>query len=72
MTTTISITRGISYLIEKQWERSTKEIGWMQKEGFIHALLLLAITDEKLVKQAAFLSRHYFDGKGSTAIEHNE
>jgi len=72
MTLTISITDRVNSLIEKRWEESTKEVGWISKEGFIHALLLLAVTDERIVKQAAFLSRHYFEGKGSTAVEYKE
>jgi len=72
MTITISITDQMNSLIEKRWEESRKRVGWIQKEGFIHALLLLAVTDESLVEQAAFLSQYYFEGKGSTALEHKE
>ena len=72
MTTTISITDRLNSLIEKRWKEARKEVDWIQKEGFIHTLLLLAVTDEKIVKQAAFLSQYYFEGKGSTALEHKE
>ena len=73
MTITIAVTNRINEMVEKRWSEMSRQVGGgVSKEGFVNALLLLALTDEDISQQAAYLNRHYFDGKGATALENKE
>ena|GEM_PF-2105833 len=71
MTSTMTITDRMHHLIHQRWELVTKEV-WFSKEGFVHSLLLLALSNEDIVRQAAYLSQYYFEGKGPTSLEDKE
>ena len=72
MTVAVIITNRVAKMLEDRLEEMRHQIGWLYKEGFVNTLLLLALSDETLSRQAAYLSVRYFKGKGATEMENKE
>lgn len=71
MATTVAITDHLNRMLEKRLlEISDTHSRRIPKEGFLHALLLLALSDADLVQQAAYLSLYYFGGRGVVRLEY--
>ena len=64
MSTAVAITNKINDLIDTK----RVELGIEKKEAFVHALLLLALSDTALLQQAKTITE-YFEHKGADALE---
>jgi hypothetical protein len=64
MATGVAVTNKVNGLIDSQKAR----LGLQSKEGLVHAIFMMALTDEAFLSKAAAMSR-YLDEKGSEALE---
>ena len=64
----VYLTKKINELLDQK----VTEVGAKTKEGLVHAIFFLALTDEKFLQQAKKLHVDYFGGLGGVALEEVE
>lgn len=61
----VYLTETINALLDNK----VKEVGAKTKEGLVHAIFLLALTDKNFLQQAQELNRDYFGELGEQNLE---